>query len=211
MDILAIIKARLPEGTELSVTVLEAIAKDIKKEIGETTVPKESYSKKTKELSEAEAKIATLEGAGTEIETLKQELADERKAHSETKATHAAEKEASEVDALVTAELKKAGMNEAAIPKALKLYDRKLVERKDGAITNAEKVLEHFKSEWKDFFGEVTTTGADVGTPPPPGSNSQYAGKTATELMQMANENPGKIDEIMAHIATMNKTDQKKE
>lgn len=92
---------------------------------------------------------------------------DEVKAHQATRDGYVAEKDAADIDALVAAQLKVAGMNEKAIPKALKLYDRTTVERdKEGSIKNADNVLAAFKAEWGDFFGEVTQQGAAVGTPP---------------------------------------------
>ena len=203
MDIIAIIKEHLPEGVDVSDKALKSMAKDINGEIGKEFVPKESYSKKTKEVSELEAKLAESAGATTEIEALKQQLADERKAHKETKDGYAAEKTAATTDSLVTAMLKEAGMNEAAIPKALKLYDRATVETADGKITNADKVLEHFKCEWKDFFMKVEDKGTNPAAPPA-NNGSPYAGKTATELMQIANDDPSKLNDVLAQIEKIN-------
>ena len=90
---------------------------------------------------------------------------DEVAAHKATRDGYEAEKSAAEVAGLLTTMLADAGMNAAAIPKAIKLCDRTTIERdKDGTIKNADKVLDRFKDEWKDFFGEVQQKGADVGT-----------------------------------------------
>jgi hypothetical protein len=91
-----------------------------------------------------------------------------------------------------------------AISKALKMYDRSIVEFEDGKISNADKVLESFRTEWKDFYTKVGERGTDPATPPQGGAND-YAGKTATELMEEANRNPEKLNEIMAQIEAMNK------
>lgn len=173
MDIIQIIKDNLPEGTELSDKAISAIAKEIKVAQGLEFVPKESYSKKTELADKLEKELKEAQGASSDAETYKKKYEDEVIAHNATKTTHATEKDNADIDSLVAALLKKpdnkgASMNAIAIPKALKLYDRAIVERdKDGSIKNTDKVLESFKAEWGDFFGEVKQEGADVGTPPP--------------------------------------------
>jgi len=164
MDIKQIIKDNLPEGTELTDKTLAAIAKDINKAVGDEHVPKEWLSEKRREWDtekqELEAKLAN----SADYDTLKQQLDEERAAHKATRDGYTAEKEAADIDGKVSEALKAAGMNEKAIPKALKLYDRKIVEKdKDGNIKNADKVIESFKTEWADFFGETQTKGAEVG------------------------------------------------
>ena len=106
-------------------------------------------------------------------EDWQQRYNDEVTAHKATRDGYAAEKDAADTDGKISALLKTAGMNAAAIPKALKLYDRKIVERgKDGEVSNSDKVLEFFKGEWSEFFGTTETKGADIGTPPPPSGTS---------------------------------------
>ena len=99
----------------------------------------------------------------------------ERTAHESTKAAYATEKDNMDVDGKVAAALKEAGMNPAAIDKALKLYDRAIVKRnKDGVISNTDDVLKHFKGEWAGFFGETVTKGAEVATPPTNSTKPKY-------------------------------------
>jgi len=94
----------------------------------------------------------------------KKKYEDEVAAHNSTKSAYAAEKEYADTDGKVAAALKAAGMNEKVIDKALKLYDRTIVKKgKDGNIENADNVVEAFKKDWADFFGEVKTEGATVG------------------------------------------------
>jgi hypothetical protein len=71
------------------------------------------------------------------------------------------------------------------------MYDRAIVKRgKDGAISNADEVVTHFKTEWSDFFGETVTKGAEVATPPPSPTKAKY---TLDDIRKM------KPDEINKH------------
>jgi len=125
--------------------------------------------------------------AHAETKTAMQKLIDDEKAaHESYRNEIAAEQDSVELDKLVSAALKDAGMNSTVIPKALKLYDREIVERKDGKICNSDKVVEHFKSEWADFFGAVKQQKAEVGTAPtaPPATYTldQIRKMTTTEI-----------------------------
>jgi len=167
MDIKQIITDNLPEGTELADKTLAAIAKDVKKAVGETFIPKEWYSKKTEEWDKEKRELGEKLAAYSDYDDVRKRYEAELAAHKKTREDYQAEKQAAEIDGLVSAALKGAGMNEKAIPKAIKLYDRAIAERdKDGCLKNADKVLEYFKGEWGDFFGEITQKQGDVGTPP---------------------------------------------
>ena len=96
----------------------------------------------------------------------KESLKVEKEAHKATQDGYATEKDNESVDGLVKALLAEKNMHPSAIDKAVKLYDRAIVERKDGVIANADKIVEAFQADWKDFFGEVHVVGANVGTPP---------------------------------------------
>ncbi|MCL2565947.1 MAG: hypothetical protein FWE24_09105 [Defluviitaleaceae bacterium] len=117
----------------------------------------------------------------------------ELEAHKATKEDHAAREEAETIDVLVSKALKAAGMNEALIPKALKLYDRSVADFKDGKLVNELSVLESFKAEWGDFFGKVKEKGAAVGIPG--ASNVQKnpwanAHRNLSEQTRIYRENP---------------------
>ena len=218
MDFEKLIKDLLPDGIEVDSKTISSIAKEINKQVGEHTIPKAWYAnKKTEwdnERQKMELELTDLKGGDNGIETIKAELKAEKKAHSDTKkaldtekAAHqkavdgyTAEKEAATVDSLVS-ELLKTGsdktgtMNAAAIPKALKQYDRSIVERdSDGKITNSDKVLEHFVSEWADFFGASEVKGADVGNPPngnlPEKNPWLKENKSLSKQTQIYKENP---------------------
>lgn len=121
-----------------------------------------------------EDEVAARKTAPDDGEDYKAKFEAEVIAHQATKDTHAAKEDAADVDSKVTALLKAAKLNESVIPKALKLYDRTIVEReKDGSVKNADKVVEAFRAEWGDFFGEVKQQGAGVGTPPKGDSNTE--------------------------------------
>ena len=102
-----------------------------------------------------------------DISALKAKFEAEAAAHKSTRDSYQAERDAADTDSKISNLLKEKGMNVKVIDKALKLYDRSAVKKgKDGKIENADKVIESFKSEWADFFGETSTQGALVGNPP---------------------------------------------
>ena len=191
-------------GLELSKETIDTIMAEHGKLMTRTKEDLEAlktqYDEANKKNTELGAKIAELLRKGDPDE-LKKELADfrekaaqelaavreaqeaERAAHESTKAAYAAEKDDMDVDSKVAVALKEAGMNPAAIDKALKLYDRTMVKRgKDGAISNADDVLKHFKGEWAGFFGETVTKGAEVATPP---ANSTKSKLTLDDVKKM--------------------------
>ena len=149
-------------------------AKALKAEAAEAKKAlKEATDAKTKDEDAFKTKFEAEQTAHEETKkAMKKAIDDETAAHKATKDGIVAEKEAAEVDQLVSEILKRGddkigGMNVAAIPKALKLYDRSIVKRgKDGAVENADDVLNHFGREWGDFFAKEEQHGAAVGTPP---------------------------------------------
>ena len=92
------------------------------------------------------------------------------------------------VDSLVR-ELLESGSEElgslhpAALSKAIKGYDRALVQRgEDGGIKNREEVLAHFAHEWGDFFGKVQTHGVDVGSVHGAGARPAYTKEAIAKM-----------------------------
>ena len=162
----------------------KGVAETLRKEIGNLKL---SASEAQKELDNFRAesdregwkgKYETEAAAHAETKIAMQTLIDDEKAaHKKTQDGYAAEKDAAEKDGLVslllgTPDEQGVSMNAAAIPKAVKLYDRGIVKRgKDGTISNADEVRAHFRNEWSDFFGAAETKPADVGGP-------QNGGKT---------------------------------
>ena len=196
MDFTAIIKEHIPDGVELGDKAIAAMVKAIKSEVGKNTVTNEQYSIKTKSVTELEAQVMEMQAKLADHDAVKQSLEDEKAAHAATKKTHDDEKDAHYIDGLVSDALKAAGMNEKIIPKALKQYDRSLVKRdKDGSISNAEKIVETFKDEWGDFFGETQIVGADVGS-----SSQSTPAKTYT-LDDISKMSPAQINENWASIS----------
>jgi len=161
----------------MGVTDDASITKILNAHHEELQTAKDAQEKAEKELRTIKVELEDAKKPKDGAENWEQKFNDEVLAHKTTKDGYAAEKTASEIDSMVSAALKDAKMNEAAIPKALKLYDRKIVTHKDGKITNADKVLEHFKSEWKDFFMTESTIGTKPSTPPPPGGSGTDSGK----------------------------------
>ena len=192
------------------VTALKSLLADMKKanvELeGQNAETKRNYEAQIAEIkrngdpAELKKNITDLHDQIAEMkEQAAKEVAAEKEAHEATKAGYAAEKDAQDVDGKVSAALKEAGMNPAAISKALKLYDRAIVKRgKDGAISNADDVLKYFKSDWADFFGETVTKGAEVATPPANSAKPKYTLEDVKKMTQAeVNANWDKIKPII--------------
>jgi hypothetical protein len=136
-------------------------------------------------------------------EDWRQKYLDEAKAHAATRQDYAREREAETIDELVKAALSQAGMNPSAIPKALKLYDRGMVSmEKSGKgmspyVQNMDDVLRYFRGEWGDFFMEMRTQGT---SPPTPPVTQNVYGCSLQEHMSLANKNPERVNDILAHI-----------
>ena len=122
----------------------------------------------------------------------KSELETAKAEHKKAVDGYEKEKDDATVDSLVKTLLGEGDesngkMHPSAIDKALRMYDRSLVKRdKDGKIKNADEVLAHFATEWKDFFGKETTRGVDTGKPP----ESQSTAYTKEAIAKMS------VDEI---------------
>jgi hypothetical protein len=102
---------------------------------------------------------------GATVESFKERAKETEAALRQQLEDTVTERENSRTDDLVMQVLKDAGMNDAAIPIALKRYDRSIIEFCDGVISNAESLIEHFKGDWNDFFSTVEQQSAQVGTP----------------------------------------------
>jgi len=161
--------------TDVIDKIMQANGDDIEREKAVSDGLKSDAAKLSEEITALNGKIKELEAAGGDKDGYKAKYEAEVTAHKATKDGYAAEKDAAVIDGLVSAALKDAGMNAAAIPKALKLYDRAIAERDDaGKLKNTEKLLEYFKGEWGEFFGTVETKGAGVGTPPGGNTDNSY-------------------------------------
>jgi hypothetical protein len=135
-----------------------------KSELEKANKPKEGADEFEKKYNDEVAAHAATK------ESLEKAVTDEKAAHETTKSGYAAEKDAANVDGLVMKLLETVGndgfrMSAAAIPIALKQYDRSVVKRdKEGKVTNADDILKHFREgDFKEFFGKTETTGANVG------------------------------------------------
>lgn len=163
MNIFEIIKGNLPEGAALTDKDLSAIAAKIKEEQGKEFLPKEQYSKKIKELADAETKITDLEAKVTDFDAVKKQLKDEQTAHVATKTAHEAEKVLSARSALAEKKLIEAGCNPAAVRLILKeLPLDKLTD--DGS--NFDELHKPIREANAALYGTVTQKGAEVVTPP---------------------------------------------
>lgn len=90
----------------------------------------------------------------------------EKKAFEDYKANIAAEKAEADKRAKYRELIKEAGVDEKRIDAVLKISDLSGVTVKDGAIENADKLVEGIKADFKEFIPVVTTEGAIVAKPP---------------------------------------------
>lgn len=193
MDFKQIILDHLPDGVEVSDKTMAAIVKDIKKVVGEETIPKEWYSKKTieweKEKSALETAAGNSEGQNADIEAVRTALADEKKAHAATKETleksiaeekaahkatqadYAAKEQAVTTRSKLPELLAQEYEDEwALLPDAVKLaaddFDLQDVTLdKDGNISNVDEIRAKVREKYNAFGGTMKTKKADVGNP----------------------------------------------
>ena len=154
-------------------------------------------------IDDLQTKLDNAPKGGGDGEDWKTKYESEFAAHELTKQGHAAEKDQADTAKLLREALLADGANPKAVELLLKAADISAVKKKDGKIENLADVTAPIKEQYADFFGETRREGIHNGSPPP-GGDSPYTGKTATELMAEANANPGKMDEIMAQIKTLN-------
>ncbi len=99
------------------------------------------------------------DGANDAVAALQKEF-DAYKANVE------AEKAEREKRSLYRSLLEKAGIDSKRIASVLKVSDLTDVKVKDGAIEDADKLVEAIKADWADFIPKITTEGANVANPP---------------------------------------------
>lgn len=108
--------------------------------------------------------------------------------------------------------LKAAGANpDDLILEALEnKVDLAALEMDGDKLKDAEGVVKPLQEAHDKYFGTIETRGADVANPPANNGNP-YTGKTMAQLMEDANKNPDKINEIMASVEAINKPKAAKE
>lgn len=130
----------------------------------------------------AEAKkVADLEQQLAEAQKGKAKYEEERKSHEEYRAKVEAREAKREKEAHYRNLLSEAGIDPKRIDKVLELSDLDGIEVKDGAIVDAEKLIEGIKSDWDFFIPKGSTEGANVPNPP-----HQTGGSTAPQTLKEA-------------------------
>ena len=148
----------------------------------EINTHKDANDKLQQQIAELSKTVNTYESEKSkydeQVKDMQAKLDAELAAHKQTRESYEAEKTAATIDAKVMALLKAGNdtlgtMNEAVIPKALKLYDRSIVQLdKNGEIKDPAKVLDVFAGEWKEFFAKTEQKPAPIGTPPGPNNEN---------------------------------------
>lgn len=112
----------------------------------------------------------------------------EKKAFEDYKAGIEAEKAEAEKRAKYRELIEKAGVDSKRIDAVLKISDLSGVTVKDGAIENAEKLVEGIKADFKEFIPVVTTEGASVAKPPLGGGGAVTKEQFAKMTLRQRNE-----------------------
>lgn len=112
----------------------------------------------------------------------------EKKAFEEYKAGIEAEKSEADKRAKYRELIKEAGVDEKRIDAVLKISDLSGVTVKDGAIENADKLVEGIKADFKEFIPVVTTEGASVAKPPVAGGGAVTKEQFAKMSLRQRNE-----------------------
>lgn len=163
-----------------------------------------------KELKERPAPEPVGDGAEWE-----QKYNDEVAAHQTTKDaldTMTTEKTTTAKKTALREALKAAGANpDDLILEALEnKVDLAALEMDGDKLKDAEGVVKPLQEAHGKYFGTIETRGADVANPPANNGNP-YTGKNMAQLMEEANKNPDKINEIMASVEAINKPKAAKE
>lgn len=112
------------------------------------------------------------------------------KAFEDFKAKVEGEKAAAQKKALYRDLIAKAGVDAKRIDAVLKISDLDSVEVKDGAIKDADKLVEGIKADFADFIPVITTEGANVAKPPA-GDGGTAAPKTLRDALRERYEQKG--------------------
>lgn len=112
------------------------------------------------------------------------------KAFEDFKAKVEGEKAAAQKKALYRGLIAKAGVDAKRIDAVLKISDLDSVEVKDGAIKDADKLVEGIKADFADFIPVITTEGASVAKPPA-GDGGTAAPKTLRDALRERYEQKG--------------------
>lgn len=112
------------------------------------------------------------------------------KAFEDFKAKVEGEKAAAQKKALYRDLIAKAGVDAKRIDAVLKISDLDSVEVKDGAIKDADKLVEGIKADFADFIPVITTEGASVAKPPA-GDGGTAAPKTLRDALRERYEQKG--------------------
>ena len=112
------------------------------------------------------------------------------KALEDFKAKVEGEKAAAQKKALYRDLIAKAGVDAKRIDAVLKISDLDSVEVKDGAIKDADKLVEGIKADFADFIPVITTEGANVAKPPA-GDGGTAAPKTLRDALRERYEQKG--------------------
>lgn len=130
------------------------------------------------------------------------QLAAEKKAFADYKAQVEAEKAEQQKRGLYRDLLEKAGIDSKRIGSVLKVSDLTKVTVKDGAIENADDLVEGIQKDWADFIPKITTEGATVAKPPVTGSNAvtkeQFAKMSLRQRNELYNTDRASYDALVA-------------
>ena len=112
------------------------------------------------------------------------------KAFEDFKAKVEEEKAAAQKKALYRDLIAKAGVDAKRIDAVLKISDLDSVEVADGAIKDADMLVEGIKADFADFIPVITTEGASVAKPPA-GDGGTAAPKTLRDALRERYEQKG--------------------
>lgn len=110
------------------------------------------------------------------------------KAFEDFKAKVEGEKAAAQKKALYRDLIAKAGVDAKRIDAVLKISDLDSVEVADGAIKDADKLVEGIKADFADFIPVITTEGASVAKPPQTGGEAVTKEQFAKMSLRQRND-----------------------
>lgn len=176
-----ILKKHAGEDGNIPADAISKAAQAISSAVGRAFVDKARYNAKLDEITQLEQEKNTAEDNATKAAKWEKKYNEEHDAFEKFKTdTEAKALESNKRQALRKI-AKDAGLSADGIDKAVKYADLSKVELDaDGNATNADKLMEGMKEEWKGFIVTTTTKGASVENPP---ANNGKAKRSKDEIM----------------------------
>jgi hypothetical protein len=217
MDILKIItdNITLPDGFEVSNTVVKAIEKELKMEQSKNYVLKDAYEEKMLVVQQLENQVKKLKNSNLDTELYKNKVESIQNEFEEFKLSSKKDldtlklssvKELEDYKLSITNEktlstkkslLNKTLLKDGALPKIVdliaKTFDVESLEIENDVIKDWDNISKQVKTDYSDYFGTVVTTGHEPAILPTQGDNTS---NPYTSQLEKARVNKDNVESV---------------